>query len=109
MLSAEWNDEEQGIDLVLVFEPSGVRLRGQCRAGTDPETGHTVSPAGLKAQLPKIRSMKVYWNGPASEVGFDPARLRNLVIHLDLAGSQLGVREGPAGPDANAFLSRILR
>ncbi len=110
VVSAEWNQEEQGIDLVLQFEPTGAKLRGTCRAGRDPQTGHSLSATKLKANLSKVRQMKVYWSATTADGRpFDPSRLSKLTIQLDLSKSDLSVAEVPAGPDANTFLSRILR
>ena len=106
---AEWTEEEQGIDVILQFEPASAKLRGTIRSGPDPHTGRTVRAVDLRAKLPAIREMKVYWHPTKEHPRFDVERLSRLVIQLDLARLDLSVKDAGDTPDFNSYLSRLFR
>jgi len=106
---AEWNEAEQGVDLILEFEPAGARLRGLIRSGPDPQTGRMVSARELQGKIGSIRGMKVRFRPTPEHARFDLERLSRLVIQLDLGRLDLSVKDAGDGPDFNAYLSRLFR
>jgi len=107
---AEWDPSEHGIRFMVQFEPSGRRLQGVCRAGSDPLTGTFITETEMRAKLKRFREIKVY----EDKTGGDPNTMsaedfKKLTIEFSLSTLSMAYRPPSRPITSNSFLSRILR
>ena len=110
MVQAEWDEARQAVDFVLKLDRTGLKIRGTCSSGMDPHTGVFLDSRTLKANLSKIRNMVLYDStGALNEEEITLAHLGRLRFVVSLSSADITVARKGFVPDANSFLSRILR
>ena len=110
VIEAKWDSEVGGIRFRILFEPSGRRIGGICRAGADPVSGRFTSELELRSRLPKFKEMKVF----ESSIGGDPNTMSaeefaKMKIEINLSDSSIGYQTGSPKPDINSFISKSFR
>lgn len=110
VVSAEWDDGEKGVRFAIRFEPSGRKVTGVCRAGSDPTTGAFVAERDLKAKIPDFLNLKVYENATGGDPNTMSAdNFRKLKIQLSLSDLRVSYDSPGRVMDTNTFLSRMFR
>lgn len=110
VVSAEWNEKSNAIDLEILFPERGWRIQASVPSGYDAKTGTFASRQALKSRVDKMRTMVVYDNsGRMNLQKMTREQLARLTINVSLSGAGISVSARPADPDSNAYLSRILR
>ena len=110
ILSAEWDEAEHGIRFQILFEPSGRRIEGVCRAGQDPVSGAFISERELKAKLPQFKELQVYENALSGDPNtISPSEFEKLKIEISLTNLTLGYQGVAPKPDANSFIARMFK